>query len=171
MPNGFKETAVTKSARCPFRVSTQIWISGPMAVEKPRKSRLFTGRKPALILEPASVAKTALTAVLATLPMSLSSGTQTGLTADALTILATSMATLAKKRWINMPVEVAAKTVIFPGLRTIPIDGIRLMQSVAASLKIIVKSHMEITNARIQIQEFVVIHVMTVDGLGPLRIH
>ena len=116
------------------------------------------------------MAKIAPSVALATLPMSLTCGSQTGPTADALTMPSMSMATPAKRTWTSLRVVVAATSVICHGLKTTQTDGIQEMLSVAASPETPLKSPMAMPSARTPQMESVAKAAGIAVGLGPPRI-
>lgn len=140
-----------------------------MVDDKRRKLISFTA-KPVLTYNLASVIKTVPSAALATLPMSLTCGNQTGLTADALTKATMSMATPVKRNRTSLHVEVAANSVICRGLKMTQTDGIQETLSVDASPETPLKSPMAIPSARTRLMESVEKAVEIAVGLGPPKI-
>ncbi len=114
--------------------------------------------------------KIAPSAALATLLTSLTCGSQTGPTVDALTMAIMSMAIPVKRKWTSLRVEVAATSVICRGLKTTQTDGTQQRLSVAASPETPLKSLMAIPSARTQLMESVEKAAGIADGLGLPRI-
>jgi hypothetical protein len=125
--------------------------------------------RPARTYNQASVAQIVLNADSVILSMNLSSGNLTGLTVDAPTMVATSMATLVQQRMTALLAAAAANFVIFLGLRTTQTDGARKMQSAGACQEIPLRSPTALNSARTRLMEFVDKIVLTADGHGLLR--
>ncbi len=140
-----------------------------MVDDKQRKLISFMV-KPVPICNLANVIKIVPSAALATQPMSLTSSSQTGLTADVLIKATMSMATPATRNRTSLHVEVAANSVICRGLKMTQTDGIQETLSVAASPETLLKSPTAIPSARTRLMESVEKAVEIAVGLGPPRI-